>query len=125
VTVRELLRRLVGRDVEHQAGELLRIVSVEVLDARTVLICEGADGPTTLVVPAVPSSGRARSLGRVMRVDRVDIEFFGPSVSAVISGVSHRIPTRRSLPVSVALGLVERGFSARVIVRRHDVKEKE
>lgn len=98
-------------------GEVLRVISVEAADAGTALICDGANGLTTVLVPAAPTAQQAERWRRLIRVDRVEITVTGPDAQATIHGVGHRIPTRRTVPVSVGLALLADGVRGHVIVR--------
>lgn len=53
-----------------------------------------------------------------MRVDRVDIVIIGSSTTAEVTGRGHRLPTRRPIPTSVALGLASIGIATRVLVEQ-------
>lgn len=106
----------VSRDVEDDV-ESLRVVGVEVLDTRTAVMCEGASGPTTVLLPAAPTPQQAKRWQRTMRrVDRVEIHVNGTDVTSTLVGVSHRLPTRRRVPLSAAVALIADGTIGRVTV---------
>lgn len=111
-----ILERLLRRRPQSEPCEVLHIVDLEVVDHRTALICEGASGLSTLLVPRTPSGEEAARWRHVMRIDRVEIEVRGGDVTAVLIGASHRIPSRRQVSVSVALSLIDSGSVARAVV---------
>lgn len=76
-------------------------------DNRSVVIADG----TRIDVPVgVNRAAAARFLRTVRRVDRVEIDV--DRLVAVASGRSHRLPFRRRIPVSMALGLARLGVVA-------------
>jgi hypothetical protein len=116
MSIRSILDALTGRTARGAGDvrDVLRVVSVEVLDQRTALVCEGADGLTTVLVPLAPTSAQAERWQRLVRVHHVDITVSGPNTTATLHGIGHRMPTRRTIPVSVGLALLADGVAGNV-----------
>jgi hypothetical protein len=77
--------------------------NIDPIDGRCRLD-DGAGGAVS--VPVLPDVETARRFcGTVRRVNRVALDVTDGVVSCSVSGVGHRLPFDRSLPVSVGLGL--------------------
>jgi hypothetical protein len=92
-------------------GTRARVTGVVPIDEGGVLLRLGpATRHTSLTCGCRPDLRRAEALYRRMhRVDRVTVRVDGDAWRAEVSGVSHRLPSTRAVPVPVALGLCALG----------------
>jgi len=105
-----------GGTIGRPEAAVLRVLDLQVIDKRTALICEGSEGITTVMLPAVPVVHQANMWRRVMRIDRVEVCIDGSNCTATIVGLNHRLPARRGIPISVAVALLADGIIGRVLV---------
>ncbi|HSM65037.1 MAG TPA: hypothetical protein VK860_01895 [Ilumatobacteraceae bacterium] len=98
--------------VDH---EVWRIIRVEPTLEGSALRCTGPAGSVTVIVPVRPTAALAERWRRVVCVHRVDITLHRGDVAASITGVGHRLPSRRGVPVSVGLALVADGVPGRLL----------
>lgn len=92
-------------DVGNGSG-LLVVTAIESTGSRTVLSGASAAGTVVVTVAAVPDLVEAkRWLGGVRRLLRVEVAIESDGVVCVASGVGHRVPFVRRVPLPVAIGL--------------------
>ena len=95
--------------------DVWRIIGVDPTAEGTALRCTGLAGSMTVVVPIRPTAALAERWRRVMRVDRIDVTLHGAEIATSLSGVGHRQPSRRGVPVSIGLALLDDGVPGRLI----------
>ena len=86
------------------------VAALEETDHATILVVECPDGRRRVAVPARPDVAEARRWrGLLRRVHKVSFHLHHDVIDAEIEGIGHRLPVRRLVPLSVALGLCRSG----------------
>lgn len=91
---------------------VVTMVQIEVQSngSNSRLFGSGDGAAVEVTLPVVADVAEARRWSATFRrIDRIEITVTARSFSAVIDGIGHRLPIKRRIPMTAALGLGELG----------------
>jgi hypothetical protein len=91
------------------------VAAVDRCAAGTALRVSSPHGTSVVRIPWVADAGAAeRWQASLRRIDRVVLWLDETTASAEVSGIGHRLPVRRHIPISAALALWDQGVPVHV-----------